>query len=313
MNVYDFDKTIYDGDSTLDFYKFCLKKQPQLIFILPIQLLAFIKYKLGFIEKLSFKEEFYSFLKYLKRRDEYLLSFWEENHTKIRSWYIDQSKETDLIISASPEFLLKPICGKLNVSLIASIVDFNTGKCLEENCYGLEKVNRYRKVYSDTPIHNFYSDSLSDAPLAEISNKAFIVSNDVISEWPQKSTKKRLLWSFEFFLFIVVGCINTFNGVIFSYLFSLIVNEVFGFIFGYSISLGISYILNSLFVFKKELNQKRMIKFVVSYIPNFVIQLISVLLFVNLFNMHKLVVYALAAIIGIPITFLILKLFAFDK
>ena len=26
MNVYDFDKTIYDGDSTLDFYLFSLKK-----------------------------------------------------------------------------------------------------------------------------------------------------------------------------------------------------------------------------------------------------------------------------------------------
>lgn len=26
MNVYDFDKTIYDGDSTLDFYFFHLRK-----------------------------------------------------------------------------------------------------------------------------------------------------------------------------------------------------------------------------------------------------------------------------------------------
>ena len=26
MNVYDFDKTIYDGDSTLDFYIFSVKK-----------------------------------------------------------------------------------------------------------------------------------------------------------------------------------------------------------------------------------------------------------------------------------------------
>lgn len=26
MNVYDFDKTIYDGDSTIDFYLYCVKK-----------------------------------------------------------------------------------------------------------------------------------------------------------------------------------------------------------------------------------------------------------------------------------------------
>lgn len=26
MNVYDFDETIYDGDSTVDFYKYCLRR-----------------------------------------------------------------------------------------------------------------------------------------------------------------------------------------------------------------------------------------------------------------------------------------------
>ena len=26
MNVYDFDGTIYDGDSSVDFFRFCLKK-----------------------------------------------------------------------------------------------------------------------------------------------------------------------------------------------------------------------------------------------------------------------------------------------
>ena len=35
MNVYDFDGTIYDGDSTLDFWYFCLKKHPQILLYLP--------------------------------------------------------------------------------------------------------------------------------------------------------------------------------------------------------------------------------------------------------------------------------------
>ena len=44
MNVYDFDKTIYDGDSTIDFYFYCLKKHPKIILCLPIQLYAAVKY-----------------------------------------------------------------------------------------------------------------------------------------------------------------------------------------------------------------------------------------------------------------------------
>ena len=31
VNTYDFDKTIYNGDSTIDFYIFCLKKEITII------------------------------------------------------------------------------------------------------------------------------------------------------------------------------------------------------------------------------------------------------------------------------------------
>ena len=62
MNVYDFDKTIYDGDSTLDFYLFALRKRPTLIKYLPIQVFGFLKYLFGLSTKLEFKEKFYCFL-----------------------------------------------------------------------------------------------------------------------------------------------------------------------------------------------------------------------------------------------------------
>ena len=31
MNVYDFDNTIYDGESVFDFYHYSVRKQPKLI------------------------------------------------------------------------------------------------------------------------------------------------------------------------------------------------------------------------------------------------------------------------------------------
>ena len=44
MNGYDFDKTIYDGDSTIDFYIYSLKRNITLIRYLPIQVYGFILY-----------------------------------------------------------------------------------------------------------------------------------------------------------------------------------------------------------------------------------------------------------------------------
>ena len=42
MTGYDFDKTIYDGDCFIDFYKYCLYRRIYLIFFIPIQLIMIV-------------------------------------------------------------------------------------------------------------------------------------------------------------------------------------------------------------------------------------------------------------------------------
>lgn len=188
MNVYDFDKTIYAGDSTLDFYKHCLKKYPILYIYLLVQISAMVMYKLGIIKKLKFKEIFYGFLKYVKNPENEVILFWKNNKSNIKTWYIQQSKENDVIISASPYFLLKPICEELGIlHLISSKVDIKSGKCLGENCYGMEKVERYKQEFYDLRIKEFYSDSYSDSPMAELAESSFIVRGEVISPWSKKN------------------------------------------------------------------------------------------------------------------------------
>ena len=58
-----------------------------------------------------------------------LEEFWDKHQHKIFPWYPGQQEETDIIISASPEFLLQPICDRLGIRhLMASRVDPKTGK-----------------------------------------------------------------------------------------------------------------------------------------------------------------------------------------
>lgn len=117
----------------------------------------------------------------------------------------------------------------------------------------------------------------------------------------------------KFILFGLIGIINTFNGVVFSYLYSLFFNGNLSFILGYILSLMIAYVLNSFITFKENLSFVRFIKFLVSYIPNFIIQNIVVILIFNILGFHRLIAYILAAIIGIPVTFFLLKFFAFKE
>lgn len=192
MNVYDFDKTIYDGDSTADFYFYSIKKHPKALKHLPSLISGFFKYYvLQKGSKTEFKEKMYKFLLSCNAESD-VIDFWTTHESKIKGWYKKQQQEDDLIISASPVFLLMPICKKLNIKhLIASEVNPKTGKYNGENCHGKEKVALFYKKFPNTKINEFYSDSYNDTPLAEIANKSYMVKGDIITNWEFKKVSVR--------------------------------------------------------------------------------------------------------------------------
>ena len=55
------------------------------------------------------------------------------------------------------------------------------------------------------------------------------------------------------------------------------------------------------------------LKFMVSNLPNLVIQTIMVGVFSGFLHLPSIIVYAMAAVIGVPVTFVFVKLFAFAK
>ncbi len=192
MNVYDFDKTISYHDSTAKFYFFCIRKNPLLLRYLPAQGFHFARFTLGFIKKTAFKERFYRFFRGIKDIDAYVAEFWRGNMDDVKQLYKDIHREDDVVISASPEFLLRPACDALGIKhLIASRVDKKSGKYTGENCYGEEKVARFREEFGNAEIDEFYSDSYSDTPLAKISKKAFLVTDDELSDWDFTAAERK--------------------------------------------------------------------------------------------------------------------------
>ncbi len=118
----------------------------------------------------------------------------------------------------------------------------------------------------------------------------------------------------EFLTFLVIGGINTLNGMMFPTIFMCWLQANVAYVVSYIPSLLISYILNSIFTFKeKKLSLKKCIKFYISYIPNFIIQNIVFFVCYNIFDLNKYVGIILSAVIGVPVTFLIMKFFAFKK
>lgn len=180
VNLFDFDNTIYQGDSSTDFYFYSLMKKPIIIKTIPKIILYGIKYKLGIIDMTRLKEINFSFLKYIDV-DEMVKCFWESHRKNIKDFYLKRDHTSDIIISASPEFLLKPICEDLGVKdMIGSIVDKKTGNFKLPNCHDVEKVKRLNQKYHSIKVMEAYSDSLSDKPILELAEKSYLVKNNKI-------------------------------------------------------------------------------------------------------------------------------------
>ena len=184
MNVYDFDGTIYDGDSSIDFFLFCAKRKP-IIFLLVPRIIA--TFALRFVRKANtetVKSAFFSFVRMIPDIDFFVSEFWKTHSKKIVGWYLAQRKSDDVIISASPEFLLEKIGDELGVRVIASRVCKKSGVMSGKNCRGEEKVRRLREEFgTNCTIENFYSDSKSDLPLTRLAQNAWICKRGKIIPW----------------------------------------------------------------------------------------------------------------------------------
>jgi len=185
MNVYDFDNTVFSGDSTTKFYLFVLRRNPKLLPKVLRVGAAGVQLLTHRMPLRLFKETlFRSFLPSIDVEKE-VRAFWRHNHKHMKKWYLEQKRDDDVISSASPEFLLAPIAEKLGVRLIASPVDPKTGALVGTNNRHMEKVRRFRERFPQATVDEFYSDSVkSDGPMAEMARKAYLVKGNQIKPWP---------------------------------------------------------------------------------------------------------------------------------
>ena len=113
----------------------------------------------------------------------------------------------------------------------------------------------------------------------------------------------------EFVKYAIVGCINTAD----YYLSYLVFMDIFkfayriSFVLGYVVSILGSYFLNTYFTYKQKPSVKKFLIFPLTYIPNFIIQYLGIILLVDRLNMSSKVAPVITAIVATPITFFVIK------
>lgn len=173
-DLYDFDKTVFNGESGSEFYLYCLMRNLKMWKFLPSQLRYIFRYAV--LRKITMeqcKEKLYSSISVIDGEKAAKL-FWEKNESRINNWFKPKEHDVKTIVcSASPVFQIKPICDKLGVDLLISTdIDVKTGKLSGMNCKGEEKKRRIASEASDYTIRDVYTDNLkSDAPLLSLATR----------------------------------------------------------------------------------------------------------------------------------------------
>ncbi len=184
MNVYDWDGTIYKGDSTAGLIGYAYVHRPLTLLSLPRTLFFGLLYGLGIVEKITFKQNLYHMFVFIHDMEEFTDRYVDSHLDHVKQWYKEQQEKEDVVISASPFFLISRFGKRLGIQhVLASDVDMHTGIYQGANCHGAEKVRRFKEVFPDTPITAFYSDSRSDTPLAMLAEKAYLVKGEERTPW----------------------------------------------------------------------------------------------------------------------------------
>lgn len=332
--LYDFDGTIYDGDSSFDFIVYCFKKNPKLIKMLPKIICAAISYKLKRITKTEMKEIFFSFLKDIKKIDSVIKEFWKTHESNIKEFYKNKNHDKDIIISASPKFLLEPIAKKYKVhDLIASPVNKKNGKFEGDNCLGEQKVKVFKEKYPKAKILEMYTDSKNDLPLVELADKGYlVVRNDIYNYYEYKKPnilKRMFSWTMhiykknqEIINYLIFGVLTTIVSLVIYYalVFTILNPEnpielQIANVISWIISVLFAYVTNRKFVFKSKNKNitKELTNFCGSRILTLLLDMAIMFFFVTLLKGNDKVFKLVSQVLVVIGNYIISKLLVFKK
>lgn len=186
MNVYDFDNTIYRGESAIDLFLYYLRRDKSLLRYMPQVGAALVRYKRGRIgieEALNvYGARVAEYFRTIPDFEADLQVFWDAHMKNIKPFYARLHRSDDVILSASPERVLAEICRRIGVThCIGTQMDEKTGE-ITRFCFRENKVGCLLSRFPDAKVDNFYTDSFNDRPIIDLAEHAFLVKGNRIKQ-----------------------------------------------------------------------------------------------------------------------------------
>lgn len=124
---------------------------------------------------------------------------------------------------------------------------------------------------------------------------------------------KKTFLSRKFIMFCLLGIVNTLDTAIISFLAEKIIQDHLAGIIGYILSLQIAFFLSCRFIFQCKPSFKKYKRYLISYIPSFIVYFLGFVGALSALKLPQFWATFLAVMLSGPITFIIIKLYAFGK
>ena len=177
IDVYDFDGTIYDGDSTVDFTRFCLRRHPGVLAGLPKFLGTSLLLAAGRRSLTQFKSVLFGEMARRFNLETEAELFWQAEATraKLGKWFFDRPRDLPIVIASAAKLLGVP-------TLIGTKCDVKTGALIGKNCKGEEKLRRIEQNIGPFEIRAMYTDDAkADGPLLAAAQEGYIVTHGALA------------------------------------------------------------------------------------------------------------------------------------
>lgn len=188
LALFDFDGTISNKDSLIEFIKYT-KGKKNLIKASVKLLPTIFLYKIKLLDSQTMKEKFLDYFFHGIKEDEFKTKAKEFSinilHNIVKKQALEKIKwhksngDRVIVVSASLECLLQAWCNINGIELITTKLEFAdnhfTGKLATKNCKGQEKVNRIKQFLElrKYDVIYAYGDSYGDKQMLDLADKKY--------------------------------------------------------------------------------------------------------------------------------------------
>jgi putative flippase GtrA/phosphoserine phosphatase len=327
-NVYDFDGTIYDGDSGVDFVKYSIRKKPKTLLYLLGTIGTVILFLFKRRTKEDIKTKLFGFVKEIDDLDGFVADFWKKHEKKLKKfWTEKEDHKNDIISSASCRFWLEPIAKKYKVAhLFATEIDLTTGEIIGNNCHGTEKVRLFYIEYPKGSINEMYTDSTSDLPMIKEAKQGYMVKKNKIMKYEDyKPCLFKRFWNWgwgvyhkneELWNYLIVGGLTTVVSIVSYFIARIFLDSVsICTVISWICAVSFAYITNRIIVFKSKSKKvvTELFSFVGSRLFSLLVELGFMLLMANVMHINDRIAKIIVQFIVLVLNYITSKLIVFRK